>query len=34
LEPKEIGSFLRENWEKEWEDYDMTLGAWIIAYHE
>lgn len=34
LEPKEIGSFLRENWEKEWEDDDMTLGEWIIAYHE
>ncbi|KRP71660.1 hypothetical protein TX23_15435 [Pseudomonas paralactis] len=34
LEPKEIGGFLRANWEKEWEDYDMTVGEWIIAYHE
>jgi hypothetical protein len=34
LGPKEIASFLRENWEREWEDYDMTLGEWIIGYHE
>lgn len=34
LSQSEIAEFLRKHWETEWEGEDMTLGDWIMGYHE
>lgn len=30
----EIAELLRQNWEAEWEGEGISLGDWIVGYHE
>ncbi|MEN5302596.1 hypothetical protein [Pseudomonas sp. TWI628] len=34
LEYGSIASFLRKHWATEWEGEDLTLGEWVIGYHD
>ena len=34
LEYSSIANFLRAHWATEWEGEDLTLGEWIIGYHD